>query len=96
MFISTYLVLITTKNAVIRCLSVPTWSQKFEEHLVGIIQHCSSFECDESNLDEKASKGTFVFPVIFVNSFLLLPTTKSETIRCLAVPTWCGCPRRTQ
>jgi hypothetical protein len=96
MFISTYLVLITTKNAVIRCLLVPTWSQKFEEHLVGIIQHCSAFACDESNLDEKASKETFVFHVIFVNSFLLLITTKNAVIRCLSVPTWCSCPRRTQ
>jgi hypothetical protein len=74
MLIRTYLALITTKSEAIRCLTVPTWSQKFEEHLVGIIHPCSAFACDESTLDEKASKGTFVFPVIFVNSFFILGT----------------------
>jgi hypothetical protein len=77
MLIRTYLVLITTKNGVIRCLSVPTWSQKFEEHLVGIIQHCSAFACDESNLDEKASKETFRVSCHF-REFLLIAANHEE------------------
>jgi hypothetical protein len=47
MLISTYLVLISTKNAVIRCLSVPTWCscprrvKRFDawQYLLGAVVH---------------------------------------------------------
>jgi hypothetical protein len=31
---------------------------------------------------------------MFIRTYLVLISTKSEAIRCLTVPTWCGQPRR--